>query len=281
MDNLPNNNDHRLVVKLPNGMMAHNLYKLHPPFRKLKQGHGFIGVVLADKKTGEIQCHICGKLFDTLSHHLRKHKINVQSYKEIYGLRKNKDKLMSKKMIDIFKRAAEQRHKKAPDHLSQNLLKSLETRKENKRSCAINCSIGVTKGSNSMAHLNEVGLCPDQINSRFDIVANLIGRQPGWTDLRQYDTPLLIKIMREHGTLNNYRELRGLSPVRRGQSPIDNIALIVAIRKLYFKKGRICARDFQGSNGTISWRTIRERFGSLRTACWAAGIDSETWTMVG
>jgi hypothetical protein len=277
-------NDASLVYELPNGSIAYNLYKIHYPYRRLQNGHGFSGVVLADKETGKLQCHVCGEHHDNLSWHIRAHKISVEHYKRKYGLRK-KDKLVSEKAFEKRSRVSKQYHVNHKKDFNKYLARALSARDTNKEQHLANKSVSHKGAMNSASHVNSRGICPDQINYRFDIVAQIVGKQPGVNDVLAWDRPIYSRIVHNHGSFNNYIKFRGLSSNKIGQhgNYIKDVDLIAALRKVYFVKGRICTRDFRGSGsiGSISWGTIRERFGSLRAACWAAGIDSETWQMVG
>lgn len=63
------------------------LYKGEPPFMNYTKGFGYLGVILQDKTTGKIQCHLCGKLFKSVSKHIwHKHEINDFEYKLDVGL---------------------------------------------------------------------------------------------------------------------------------------------------------------------------------------------------
>lgn len=72
------------------------VYKGIPPFMKYENGYGYIGVLLEDEETGQLQCHLCGQLANNLAKHIyHKHKdINSKSYKAIVGLN-NHTPLMS------------------------------------------------------------------------------------------------------------------------------------------------------------------------------------------
>ena len=63
-----------------------NIGKWVPPFKEVKGGHGFVGVVAEDTKTGQLQCHHCGKWYQQLQTHMIKHKLNGESYRAKYGL---------------------------------------------------------------------------------------------------------------------------------------------------------------------------------------------------
>ena len=61
--------------------------KYLPPFEKNKNGYGFIGIMLEDCKTHQLQCHICGKWYENLSSHVTlHHKIPTNQYKIKFGL---------------------------------------------------------------------------------------------------------------------------------------------------------------------------------------------------
>lgn len=62
------------------------LFKATGPFRRVENGHGYYGVVLRDKTKDLIQCHVCGKWFTWLSHHVRvAHNLPVNDYREKCG----------------------------------------------------------------------------------------------------------------------------------------------------------------------------------------------------
>src|SRR3990167_2194814 len=67
-----------------------NLYKegTNAPYTKVENGHGYLGVLIREKSSGKIQCHICGDFFNSLSYHARKHKYSSSQYKTIFGFPK-------------------------------------------------------------------------------------------------------------------------------------------------------------------------------------------------
>lgn len=264
---------------LPEGTKSLNLYKLHPPFRRLVNGHGYPGVLLERVSDGKIQCHLCGEWFKFLGSHVyQTHKISAKKYRQKFSLR-SKDALcnsvMSGKQRDVAKG-------------SKHLL-SARTKRLGIKSIQQNMKTGkrayaVRKGLNTLAYVNAIGLCPDQINYRFDVVAALAQRQPTLCDVRKYDHPVLDKILKSFGSFNKYIQYRGFLPRRQGatisprQKLFSDVALVAAIRSVYLKRGRVKTLDFIGQP---SYETIRRRFGGIENALREAGIDPATWMMVG
>jgi hypothetical protein len=69
----------------PSGFI--NIEKWEPPFAPVNNGHGFMGVVAEDSKTGQLQCHVCGKWYEILcSHFTVKHGMNGEEYRKKFGL---------------------------------------------------------------------------------------------------------------------------------------------------------------------------------------------------
>ena len=253
-------------LELPQGTKSYNLYKLHPPFRKLVNGHGYPGVVLERISDGKLQCHLCGSWLDNLSNHiLYEHKIKVKEYKRKFGLR-HKDSLVHKKIKEQL--SSFSKNTMNIEQLKKASIQGIKVRQENKTQHKINKSKAMLQVKRSLAYLNEKGLCPDQINYRFDIVRQQVRRQPTKQDLRNHDDPLYTRIKQEYGTIDKYLRSRGTLPeikksiIRsRGTLPeikksIIDINLIAALRKIYLKKGRIAPEYFHSGNGVPSWFAI-------------------------
>lgn len=66
------------------------IFKVEPPLTPSKTEFGYIGVILRDTIEDKIQCHLCGKWFNTLVQHLNKtHKIKCDQYKKEFSLPPN------------------------------------------------------------------------------------------------------------------------------------------------------------------------------------------------
>lgn len=262
-----------VVFDLPKGTAAYNLYKLHPPFRKIAIGYGYVGVVLKRKSDGKIQCHVCGEWHDGLAQHIGSHKLTAREYRLKFGLSRCDSLLSKAARSNLAKRTqsakchfTEEDRKKAMDRLRESRIQKTSRRELEKRAF-----------SESISAMNKVGLCPDQVNYRFDIVAEQIGRQPSATDLRKYDQPVYDKILNSFGSFNSYIEYRGMLP-REKNMLISDQKIIATIRSIYLENGRVTQKHF---NGKPSYQTVWDRFGSLKKACIVAGINPNNWTMIG
>jgi len=261
----------KLIYELPAGLKASNLYKIFPPYREVAEGHGLMGVVLA-REDGKLQCHICGQWFDKVSKHIGYHKITLQEYRRMFGLRQ-KDHLMSEKLRS---------RQRLNFHMDSECLirardNSRATHMKDKERMYAKKGLAVRQSKNGLAFLNEQGLCPDQINHRFDIVAAQLKNQPTLNDLRRLDSPVASKIVSEFGCFNQYIKYRGFKP-NQLYSRKSDAEIIASLRNEFLKCGKINSKHLVNK---CSYPTILKRFGSLKNACRAAGINPKTWTMIG
>ncbi len=66
-----------------------NIGKWQPPFMTVPTGEGigFMGLLVEDSVTGQLQCHVCGEWHEQLSTHVfGKHKMLSDEYRVKYGL---------------------------------------------------------------------------------------------------------------------------------------------------------------------------------------------------
>src|SRR5271166_3128953 len=75
------------IVKLSDHVDVETLFKAEPPFMQVKDGFGYMGVVLRDKIEDTVQCHICGIWKSMLVQHVRlTHKMTLDVYRQKFGL---------------------------------------------------------------------------------------------------------------------------------------------------------------------------------------------------
>ena len=86
--------------------VVETLFKVELPLDTLENGYGYLGCILKHKKSGKIQCHICGKWFDNLSTHIQQtHKLKIENYKRKFGLPMGYG-LVSEKLASIRSKTA-------------------------------------------------------------------------------------------------------------------------------------------------------------------------------
>jgi len=185
-----------------------NLYKTGAtaPYTKVEDGHGYYGVLIKDKMDGKIQCHVCGKFFDSVATHaLFKHKFNARTYKETYGFPSNMpicsqkvSERLSKSIIDKVigfqkghKHGFKTGHRGFP-------------RKRNR----------FTRTNHSLSFQNERNVCEEQLYRRYLAVSDKIGKEPSTKDLLVHDSPLMPVIQHRYKNLNNFRKKHGFTIVK-------------------------------------------------------------------
>lgn len=152
--------------------------KYIPPFEKVKDGFGFMGVIVEDYKTQKIQCHICGEWLEMFNSHLAQtHKMTSNEYRDKFGLlrstalrSKRLRLIQSKNMIKLQKEHPEKFNNKYSNNgFSKNnsfagnrkkKLKPLETK-------------------------NKYGVCDLQIVDRIIKLQQELGKTPTLIDLKE------------------------------------------------------------------------------------------------
>lgn len=244
------------------------LFKVVSPLAPVKDGFGYDGVLLREKSTGKIQCHLCGKWFDFLATHVKqKHDCPAEEYRYKFSLPLGFplcSKKYSEARSDISSR---------PEHLSRlgknrpkNPGRFLRSKKCRKRGAWT---------SSCLAAQNKRGACKAQMYERYIVVADQVGREPSEGDLRKYDPPLMGIIVRRHGNLGEFLKSHGLEG--RPYAPATTKRKIISqLRAFAVEKEKIpVARDFLRGNGRKypAYSTIRRHFGSWRRAMSAAGFE--------
>jgi len=163
-----------------------NIGKYIPPFEKVKDGFGFMGVVVEDEKAKKIQCHICGKWFQQLGQHLNHtHKTNSVEYKKRFGLlcstalKTKKMRLRQSEVMSDMRR----KHKKHRFKFKKN-----------------NKFAGNRKGeTKAVESKNKYGVCDLQIMQKIIELKEELGKAPTLTDLKnRYGDAFIFHIQKRY-----------------------------------------------------------------------------------
>lgn len=136
------------------------VFKGVPPFMPFENGFGYMGVLLEEKESGKLQCHLCGHLALNLSKHLfHKHKdFSPERYRQVAGLN-NTTPLLSqasrKRMKNNFLNLTEEKRKAVIKRLLENNQKSVREKK-----------VGGHR-KNTLEAQNKFGTCPEQAKTLF------------------------------------------------------------------------------------------------------------------
>ena len=235
-------------------------FKVAPPVRLVDGGFGCVGVLMRDPKTDTVQCHVCGKWWESLGRHLITHRLTAAAYREKYGLIRG---------FPLCSRA-----------LSATISADTKARTDRKWR-----QRGFRKGENGhicgkmrekpLAWYNARGLCPEQADQRYEMVIESSGKRiPSDGDIQRMDKGLY-SLIRNRGGLNKWREARGFD-TRQARAKHTNAHLLGALRKVGAEKGRAPVyQDFMGVVGRPGALTIAKRFGSWTRALHLAGLKAE------
>lgn len=241
----------KLKYPSPSGFV--NVGKYIPPFAKVENGFGYMGVLVEDFKSGKIQCHICGEWLKQFAMHLsHKHKMTSAEYKIKFGL-SSSTALKSKKM------RLEQ---------SKIMQKSRRKYKQCNFSFAPNNSYaGNRKGkSKSLETKNKYGVCDLQIAHRVLKLKKELNKTPTLTQLKERYGNTFITLI--HSRYSRYIQLCNKLGIKAGTSnynPKYSKAYFIkkglsnepAIRILTINEGRALYRHFKGVK---EWRKAVECF---------------------
>lgn len=160
-------------IKVEDTYLTMKHYK--EPLRPIEKGkgHGFYGCILVSIDGKFIQCHVCGKLFASVSAHARQaHKITADDYREKYMLSKTTALISEterQRMKEVtLKWIASLTPEEKKKYIENNKRFSKEGRKLR----------GNTQPKESLEAKNKKGTCPDQLIAKIHEVAKKIGHTP-------------------------------------------------------------------------------------------------------
>ncbi len=158
--NRKNNVKHEIEYEeAPSGNVTFYNYKV--PLMKYTKGFGFIGALVFDTETDQVQCHICGGWFISLPRHINFiHHITAKEYKEEVGLLKTTALIGERLRAKLIASGLDKR--------LQNLRQNQAWRKNFKMKEVTKEKIRKTLRKNvALAeHQNLRGVCPEQLIDR-------------------------------------------------------------------------------------------------------------------
>lgn len=163
-------------------------YNYKEPLMEFKKGYGFMGALIADTTSGQIQCHFCGGWFEILQHHLHKeHNMTAEQYKKEVGLNKVSALISEQHRAKLIKKGLEKR------------MKNLRKWKGTTRSAETRAKIAATLKENRAEKQNQNNTCPEQLLERLVKKFNELGYTPS----AKYDLPFRQALIRVYGSYKN------------------------------------------------------------------------------
>lgn len=242
------------------------LYKANPPYILVPgdEGVGYYGVLMYDRLTDKVQCHVCGMWLKALNtFHLREHGLSIQEYRDRFGFIKS---------IPLCSKGTSQKHKEQiqnQPHIYQALRKAvpaaLKKATEARQQPAYRAAL--SKAFTKASYKNQRSLCVEQLRHRLNVVAIQCRQQsPAYEEILRYDPPLIAILRRYYGSYLKGKEALGFQRRFRDCRAKDDI-LIANLRKWVVDNGRL-----PPANRYPQYITCVKHFGSWKQAKAIAGL---------
>lgn len=180
-------------IKYPEAPSGYiNIEKWEPPFMPIHNGFGYIGIVAEDSKTGELQCHVCGKWYQILcSHFAAKHQMNGVEYRKKFELL-NSTALKSKRIRLLQSELISKMQKQGKMNLGNKKNKNGKKYGFTKNNAEAANRLGTKRAKEQQ---NKYGVCDLQVMTKIISLARKIGKTPTLTDIKKEYGGALISVM--------------------------------------------------------------------------------------
>lgn len=190
MPSYPEITSKKIKYNSPSGFV--HIGKYVPPFEKVKEGYGFMGVIVEDWNSEKLQCHICGKWFENIPTHLRHaHNITANDYKKNYGLLQStalKSKRLRIRQSEVMQKLRGKN--KANRHSFSKKNSFAGNRKNTKR---------------AVEGRNKYGVCDLQIMQKVIELKKELGKTPTLTQLvKRYGCAFVFHLHKRYGSYVKY-----------------------------------------------------------------------------
>lgn len=244
---------------MDSGEILYRDYK--EPLTPVGGGFGYMGTIGITKDGTKIQCHVCGGLFEHLSHHVHaKHGLKAQEYRQKFGL-STRVSLMSdrlrKKHVQTYQYLWSPEHR---EHLRELRKKAAVSQKNSG-------SYGKGVKRWSLERRNRAGNCPDQVVEKIKELATKLGRAPSYLEyIAEYGHGLMRSVINLHGTYSKAVKKAGFTTAydNRGYNRVELLQMINTFRQ---QEGRDPTySDFKRREDLPSYSTYCNVFGGIQEA---------------
>lgn len=253
--------------------MKLNYLNYKEPLKEIEDGYGYWGTLAQTDDGEEIQCHVCGELVVNLGHHAYiKHGIKAREYRVKFKLG-----LRTPLCSDVWSEKCKARKLKEWASLSiEEREERIETMRNAQRQAK---QVGPER---SLEALNKDGMCPDQLISHIQSLAEKLGKSPSHAEfVTEYDGKYVGAIKRTFGSWNGAKKMADLAPCKSGskvphnRSDYDNETLLEFLRSFYKEKKVIPTNSDWQKGFFPSYHLYKHRFGGIAKARELAGISGE------
>lgn len=243
-------------------------YKL--PIKEVPKdkGFGYYGVIALTKDRNLMQCHICGQLYASVALHIRKHKINVDDYKDKFQLARGSS-LIGEATREKYQQHALSRIANSELHVPAHILKRNADIKSGR------IVQPATMKKLSLESRNKRGLCPDQVLDKIKSLSEELGHCPTVTEFKQkYGSRFLTPINFHFGGYNKACRKASLVPRQDilHYTKEQLIEKLVDFKEKFnripmtsdFDRGLLAsARTYKNHFGTINWARVEAGLGAI------------------
>lgn len=251
-------------IKYKNEFLTLQHYK--EPLTKVKSGYGYYGCLLSTLDGSKIQCHICGKLFQSLVFHLPSaHDINTKDYRERFGLARltalvseNMRKEMKQKSLNWIS-IMEKKHGKNW---------RLQLQEKGRRGAKLRPRL---QPKEALETKNKKGTCPDQLLHKIKETEKEIGHVPSKEEFIKYcgSQRYVHLIYKTFGSWSNALRKLGFTP----QTQSYDDSQLLEFLKIFYETNNKIPTHTDSKRGLIPpSSTYKNHFGSLVIAREMAGI---------
>lgn len=236
---------------------------------------------------GALRCHECGGWFQTLAHHIRKHDLSPKDYRHRHGI-SPRTSLSSPAYAEFHR----QHSRKFSAHLAlRNTVQSKAAFLA--RMNAGRARLRASRGNLSQDYYHEdanlKGRCKEQLIARVKQIASDLGRTPTAKDFRALGLDNALTRIFGTGRVRAVQIEAGLVPTLRGgrtdnfhhEAKYTKEILVELLRDFYVANRRIPTTADLECSLLPSKRTFQKYFGSVRAACFAAGLGYRLVTQAG
>jgi len=260
-------------------------YNYKEPLEPIKNGFGYMGVVLSNKEETRIQCHICGKLFEEVGTHARQaHKIKVKEYKQKFGLSFNtsliSESIRTARKIRTLKWLATMSPKERAHQRERARQGIIEWHRKQR----LKHGAKYPDFKLSLEVKNKRGTCPDQLLYKIKVVAEKLGHSPSLSEFVDYyqSQRFLATIIKTFGSWINAKKMAGhgeplpLGNPKGFKKPKYHDEELLEYLQMFYKENKKIPTETDARRGLIPSSSLyKRRFGGLPAARELAGIHEK------
>lgn len=216
-------------------------YNYKEPLMRFDDGYGYLGALIYDSTSDQIQCHYCGKWFEFLGHHIHKeHNMRAAEYKKAVGLNQTTALISERHRAKLIQNGL---------HAGR---KNLRPNRGHTKESRAKISAALRENRAEKQNLNNT--CPEQLLKRLVDIYNKLGRTPYFGHSgqrngrgeRRNEVPFKVALVRVYGSVENACKMAGIPYRKVGENlsyetrrkwTHDNI--VAWIKKFYTEHNRV------------------------------------------